>query len=87
MSACTLSTVDNPYNPFTNFDAWYRYDLDKGYNCCGLLARLAHTSDQLSDYENDREIERAVDEIVKFDPLNIYTKVREPETKQQRNDE
>lgn len=82
MSACALTTFDNPYNPFDNFDSWYRFDLDKGYNSCGLLARIAHTSEQLSDQENDQEIERAIDEIIKYDPLNIYRKVHENDTKE-----
>lgn len=80
MSNCMLSTIDNPFNPFNQFDSWYQFDLDKGYDSCSYLARIALTSDQLSDEENSREIERAIDEIVKYDPLNIYVKVKEPAT-------
>lgn len=70
-----LSTMDNPYNPFVNFDEWLRYDMDKGYNSCAYLDRVAHTSDQFSDTENDEEIEAAIDEIILYDPFNIYCKV------------
>ena len=80
MSNYMLSTIDNPFNPFNQFDSWYQFDLDKGYDSCSYLARIALTSDQLSDEENSREIERAIDEIVKYDPLNIYVKVKEPTT-------
>lgn len=80
MSNCMLSTIDNPFNPFNQFDSWYQFDLDKGYDSCSYLARIALTSDQLSDEENSREIERAIDEIVKYDPLNIYVKVKDPAT-------
>lgn len=70
-----LTTFDNPFDPFDEFDSWYRFDVDKGYNSCSFLDRIARTSDQLSDFENEKEIERAINEIIMYDPLNIYTKV------------
>jgi hypothetical protein len=70
-----LSTLDNPFNPFEQFDDWLRYDLDKGYNSCAYLSRIARTSDQMSDEENSIEINRAIDEIIANDFLNIYKKV------------
>lgn len=75
MAECALTTNDNPFDPFEQFDSWLNYDMDKGYNTCAYLARIARTSDQLSDSENDREIERAIDEILKYDFLNMYKKV------------
>lgn len=76
MTECALTTVDNPYDPFDQFDLWYRFDSDKGYNSCSYLDRIARTSDQLSEEENNQEIERAIDEIIKYDFLNIYKKVK-----------
>lgn len=76
MTICALTTVDNPYDPFTQFNEWYNFDIDKGYNSCAYLDRIAHTSDQLSDEENAREIERAIDEIIKYDFMNNYKKVK-----------
>lgn len=75
MSKCALTTFDNPFDPFDQFDDWFRFDCDKGYNSCSYLDRIAATSDQLSDEENDQEIERAIDEIIKYDFMNIYKKV------------
>lgn len=80
MAKCMLSTVDNPFNPFEDFDSWYIFDMDHGYSSCCYLARIARTSDQLSEEENDAEIERAIDEIVKYDFRNIYKKVTETST-------
>lgn len=77
MSECMLTTIDNPFDPFDEFGSWYQFDCDKGYNSCSYLARIARNSDQLSDKENEREIERAIDEIIKYDFMNIYKKVRE----------
>lgn len=76
MIACALTTVDNPYDPFDQFSEWFMFDTDKGYNSCGFLDRIAKTSDQLSDLENEKEIERAIDEIIKYDFMNIYRKVK-----------
>lgn len=76
MSACALTTFDNPYDPFDQFDLWFLFDMDKGYNSCGYLARIARTSDEFSEEENNEEIERAIDEIIKYDFANIYRKVK-----------
>ena len=78
-SPCALTTSDNPYDPFEQFTEWFLFDVEKGYNSCAYLARIARTSDQLSDYENNCEIERAIDEIIKYDPMNVYKKVRQKE--------
>ena len=70
-----LTTVDNPYSPFTQFDEWLEFDTLKGYNTCGYLARVAKTSSSLSDEMNSRAINDAIDEICMFNWLGIYRKV------------
>lgn len=75
-----LTTFDNPYNPFTDFNDWFIYDVEKGYNTCGYLARIAKTSPALSDEENNNEVQRAIDEIIKYDFMNIYKKVKRNQT-------
>lgn len=76
---CRLTTIDNPFDPFEQFTSWFLFDVEKGYNSCSYLARIARTSDQFTDEENDREIERAIDEIIKYDFMNIYKKVTQKE--------
>lgn len=76
MKKCMITTTDNPYDPFTQYEAWYRFDEAKGYHSCAYLARIARTSDQLSEQENSEEIERAIDDIIKYNPLGIYKKVK-----------
>lgn len=73
---CMLTTIDNPFDPFEQFRSWFLFDVEKGYNTCAYLGRIARTSEQMSDEENDIEVERAIDEIIKYDFLNIYKKVK-----------
>lgn len=72
---CAISTSDNPFNPFYQFRQWFNFDNEKGYNSCALLARIAHTSPQLTDRENSEEIERAIDTIIMNDLTDKYIKV------------
>lgn len=76
MIRCFLTTFDNPYSPYEQFEEWYRYDTDHDYNSSGLLMRLAKTSSQFTDNENAYEIEKAIDRIVAADPQNIYKKLK-----------
>ena len=79
-SKYTLTTFDNPYNPFEQFSSWFLFDVEKGYDSCAYLGRIARISDQLSEEENDLEVERAIDEIIKYDFMNIYKKVTRQDT-------
>ena len=72
---CAITTFDNPYDPFDQFTQWMLYDNAKGYGTACYLARIARVSDELTDEENSEEIERAIDEIIKYDFRNIYKKV------------
>lgn len=60
-----LSTEDNPFDPFTEFKSWLSYDLAKGYNTCGYLARVSETSD-LSDREERLAIHQAIEDAVRY---------------------
>lgn len=71
-----LTTVDNPFNPFTEFDKWFLFDSEKGYGTCGLLARVSKLSPDMTDEEETAENNRAIDEIVMNDFQNLYRKVK-----------
>ena len=70
-----LTTFDNPFDPFEQFTQWFLFDIGKGYNTCSYLARVANTTDDMTQKEKDSEIERAIDEIISYDFRNIYKKV------------
>lgn len=76
-----LSTKDNPYDPFANYDFWFAFDTQNGYNSCSLLARVANTSQELSDEENSAELERAMAEIIANDPTETFIRVRKGDFK------
>lgn len=77
---CMLTTFDNKFNPFTEFEAWFKEDLRLGHNTCGLLAKTSNTSDVASDEVNEEDIDRAMNEIVAREPL-IYKKVKKEDFK------
>jgi hypothetical protein len=74
-----LTTVDNPYNPFTHFDEWQRFDQQHGYYSAELLARIVITSHELSKPDDDAAIEAAIDEIVHENASGMHTKISEDE--------
>jgi len=71
-----LTTVDNPYDPVTQWDEWFTYDAAQGYHTPGLLARITITSDELSEADQDIARENAIDEIIRENSLGIFKKVR-----------
>lgn len=73
-----LTTVDNPFDPFTQFDQWYTWDTQAGYNTSSFLARIVRTSPELSETDQELDIERAIDEIVKENVSGMWRKVPEP---------
>ena len=75
MNDVMLTTVDNPFDPFTQWDEWKRFDEDMKYYTCEYLARIAKTSDDLSDADNESAIEDAINEIVSLNILGVYQKV------------
>jgi len=75
MNDTMLTTIDNPFDPFTQFDEWKRFDEDHGYYTCAYLARIAKTSDELSETDEAIAINQAIDEIINLNILGIYRKV------------
>ena len=71
-----LTTIDNPYDPFEDFEKWYRYDLEKGYDTCGYLARICKNSDDLGENFEEDLIDQAILEIGRIDPYGIHKIVR-----------
>lgn len=75
MEQCMLTTVDNPFDPFDDYHSWSSYDKEHHYDSAERVMRIANLSDEMTSLEEDKEISRAIDEIIKYDILNIYKKV------------
>lgn len=75
MSAVALSTSDNPYNPLKDFDLWYAFDTQNGYNTCAYLARQVDSIPTLSDEDEEKAVEEAIDRIVALNLTGNYIKV------------
>lgn len=67
-----LTTSDNPYNPITQYDDWYRFDaVEHDYRTEGYLDRVSHTTNELGDQIYLDDIEAAIDEAVKLDIIRF----------------
>lgn len=72
MNDAFLTTLDNPYSPFTEFDQWYQYDIQNGHNTCSLVAQLTKSSIELSDTEDNEIIYETYKNILINDPFDKY---------------
>lgn len=70
-----LTTVDNPYDPSTQWDEWNEYDTRSGYHTNALLARIMISSPELSSADEDLAYEQAIDEIVRENVSGMHRKV------------
>ncbi|AWN05957.1 hypothetical protein SEA_CRICKO_94 [Streptomyces phage CricKo] len=73
-----VTTSDNPYNYFTQFDEWYAWDTPR-YGTLSLLARVTRTSDELPLALQEAAIDDAIEEIVTENVSGVHIKVAEPE--------
>lgn len=95
MVASFVTTMDNPYDYFTEFDEWYAFDISHGYDVIGkpyntlnYVARVADVNDSMSEEEYTMAVNEAVDEIVKMNLTGNYRKIYEkPVKKKEENDD
>lgn len=72
--AVALTTSDNPYNPITQYEDWYRYDaIEHDYDTSSYFDRISHVATELGDQLYIDDIENAIDEAVKYNLISwIY---------------
>lgn len=77
-----LTTVDNPINPYDDYESWYFWDQAHQYFCPQYLARVYTRLTRGKDYSDNPKMfnffnEKAIDEILKFDFAGIYRRINE----------
>lgn len=73
-----LTTIDNPYNPFTNFDEWWAFDISHGYNTCAYLSRIVDVfSENIASISDEKSIDKAMLWIVLKDPTENFALIDE----------
>lgn len=83
-----ITTADNPFDPFTQFNSWYDWDARRmGYNTCEQLATIAPTSENLTDGENDHLREDAIETLLnrgwvigRYGQLGVYVPAYKDQT-------
>lgn len=70
-----LSTADNPFNPFTQFDEWFAFDEGKGYCSSEYLARVMEDVTDMDEHERILATNIAIEEILRYNLTGNYIKV------------
>lgn len=73
-----LTTIDNPWNPFTNFTEWKEFDLVHNHNTYETLAILGSfglLQSRLSEAEFDEHVNATMNRLIDTDPVGLFIKV------------
>ena len=69
-----ITTKDNPFDYFKQFDQWLNYDRQKGYYTLEYVARLAKLAPDLSEEQERLEMEDVFDRMIEWNG-EFYKKV------------
>ena len=67
-----LTTKDNPYDPFDQFDEWYGYDQDHKHFTCEYLARSVASSPLVSELEDIQTRNDTIDQICRLNATGLW---------------
>nr|DAQ77779.1 MAG TPA: hypothetical protein [Caudoviricetes sp.] len=73
-----VTTVDNPINPFVDFEGWMNLDIAMGYDTCSLVNQMFMGYDNMSDEDQAIEYARMIRDLFAHDPLGVYTLAKRP---------
>ena len=87
MVATFVTTLDNPYDYWTQFDEWYAFDTSHGYNTLNYIGRIALTSTEMSDNDYQQAVNDAVDEILRLNITGNYRKTVQKESDKEQEEQ
>lgn len=61
-----ITTIDNPWDYFTQFDDWEKFDSDHGYFTWNYIARVANVSIDMPEEMAEQIIDNTMEEIVRI---------------------
>lgn len=79
MAEYAVTTMDNPWNPFTYPDEWADWDEEYGYTTNQWLALYALTSSSLDDETNEHLVTDGINDFLAINPFGIHYKVYKEE--------
>lgn len=79
MADYMVTTIDNPWNPFSHYHEWLSYDMTHCYHTDEWIAVLSKTSNDLGTEEQQEQVDAGVDSLLALDPYGLHVKVYEDE--------
>lgn len=70
-----VTTLDNPFDPFDDYENWKRFDEDYGYHTESLICRYLEASPEFGEDIYNKAVEDAVDKVVHYNFTGNYRKV------------
>lgn len=73
-----LTTIDNPFNPKTDYDKWQTWDRENGYHTEQYIARLIEMDEEYDvndELKLDQINDKVIQEILEHDVLKVYVLV------------
>lgn len=68
-----ITTIDNPYNPFSEYEDWLRFDEENGYNTQNYVARVLQVKDLDDSLSEDEKLDIALESILSINQ-GLYVK-------------
>jgi len=72
-----ITSIDNPYDPFDEWDKWLLFDNASGYHTCERLASITTISDQFSEEEVYDSVDDSIDELIKYGCIDKFGNIIE----------
>ena len=73
-----LTTIDNPYSPFTEYEQWKEFDTVYNHNTYETLAVLGSfglLESELSEVEFEQHVNDTMNKLIDTDPIGLWIKV------------